>query len=380
MNLKFVPGPHTRNGRGILNGLAVILIIASFLCGGPVSAQSSDEAWYRRAINSLGKAMYFCAWPTDTYDHMEFGTIDLKPGGADVSVILYGTSWLEGDLWTEAVAEFRNGQMTNLRFGRYSRKALIPPGTVMKEGLKAVNEELKRQQSQQTPQAPIAVLCLRNPTPDPIAYSLPSEQVSPQTLGPGQTWMFWHGGGGDFTVSFGATKAAGLQKTIRLKGIAQASKPSSCEAGMTYDFVASDQRVGLQPRTWIAGAESPFTPNLIQSPNVGKWVCAEGYKWASQDERDTTCIPDSTGLIGVDLKLEDNDGFPTIVSVRPGTSASRADVPAGSLLVEVNGESVRGLSIDSVVARTRGTVNTYVRIGVLPRGSDRIQYFNLRRE
>jgi len=346
MNLKFVLGPHTRNGRGILNGLAAILIIASFLCGGSASAQSSDEAWYRRAINSVGKVMYFCAWPTDKYDHMEFGSIDLKPGGADVSVILYGTSWLEGDLWTEAVAEFRNGRMTNLRFARYSSKALIPPGTVMIEGLKAVNEELKRQQFQQTPQPPVAVLCLSNPTPDPIAYSLPSEQVSAQTLGPGQTWMFWHGGGGDFTVSFGVTKTAGPQNTVRLNGIARASKPSSCEDGMTYDFVASGQRVDLRPRTSIAGAE----------------------------------IPDSTGLIGVNLEIEDGDRFPTIVSVRPGTSASRADVPAGSLLVEVNGESVRGLSIDSVVARTRGTVNTYVRIGVLARGSERIQYFNLRRE
>jgi carboxyl-terminal processing protease len=115
---------------------------------------------------------------------------------------------------------------------------------------------------------------------------------------------------------------------------------------MTYDFVVSGQRVDLQPRTWIAGGDTP----------------------------------DSTGLIGVNLEIEDGDRFPTIISVRPGTSASRADVPAGSLLVEVNGESVRGLSIDSVVARTRGTVNTYVRIGVLPRGSDRIQYFNLRRE
>lgn len=322
-----------RNGRGVWNSLAVALVIALLFCGGAARAQSSDEAWYHRAMNSIGKAMYFCAWPTDKYDHMEFGRITWQPGGADVSVILYGTSWLEGDLWVEAVAEFRNGQMTDLRFGRYSKKALVPPGTVMKEGLKAINEALKQNQPQ------VAVLCLSNPTSDPISYSLSPEDASSQTLRPGQTWMFWHNGATDFTVSFGSTRLGGLQKAVRLKGVVQASKPASCETGMTYDFVGSAERVDLQPR-----------------------------------------VPDSIGLIGVELKIEDGDSYPTIVTTRPGTSAGREYVPAGSLLVEVNGESVRGLSIDSVVARTRGPVNTFVKIGVLPRGSDRIQYFNLKRE
>jgi PDZ domain len=326
-----------RNGRGIGNSLAVAPVILLLLCGGMARAQSSDEAWYRRAMNSAGKAMYFCAWPTDTYDHMEFGGIQWQPGGADVSVILYGTSWLEGDLWVEVVAEFRNGQMTKMAFGRYSKKAIIPPGTVGKKVLEAINRELQRQES------PVAVLCLSNPTPDAISYSLPAEEAS-QTLSPGQTIMFWHTGADDFTVSFGATRTGGLQRTFRLKGVTQASKPASCQTPMTYDFVVSGERVALQPRTWTAGTESP------------------------------------TGIIGVELRIEEGDSFPTIVTVRTGTPAGRAYVPAGALLVEVNGESVRSLSIDDVVARTRGPVNTVVKVGVLPRGSDRIQYFNLKRE
>src|ERR1700733_5778622 len=126
-----------RNGRGIRKSLAITPVILLLLCGGTARAQSSDEAWYRRAMNSAGKLMYFCAWPTDTYDHMEFGEIQRKPGGADVSVILYGRSWLEGDLWVEVVAEFRNGRMTKMSFGRYSDKALIKPGTTGKKVLEA---------------------------------------------------------------------------------------------------------------------------------------------------------------------------------------------------------------------------------------------------
>ena len=81
-----------------------VVALASLLVVGPAFAQSSsDEAWYRSFIHSIGKTLFFCAWPTDTYDHMEFGSIAWKSNGADVSVVLYGDSWLEGKVWTETI-------------------------------------------------------------------------------------------------------------------------------------------------------------------------------------------------------------------------------------------------------------------------------------
>src|ERR1700722_5036310 len=246
-----------RLGR-ILNCMVVALIIASFLCGGLVSAQSGDEAWYKRFINSIGKMMFFYAWPTDTYDYMEFGNIDWKKSGADVSVVLHGTSWLEGKTWTEVVVEIRNGQVTNMRFGRYGG-ALWAPGTVMDKAIQALNDEYKRQQALAAPQpaapaapsATLAILCLNNPTSGPIVYSLPSEGFAAKALAPGETWMFSHGGPADFTVSFAGMRNSSVRKTVRVRGSMQASKPSSCSANMIYEFVVDDQRVGLAPRTWI---------------------------------------------------------------------------------------------------------------------------------
>lgn len=357
------------------NGLVVALIVAAVLFGGVASAQSSpDEAWYKRLFDNFGKAMYFCAWPSDTYNHVEFGRIEWKPGGADVSAFLYGTSWLEGRNWAEIVLEIRNGEVTRVRWGRY--QGAWPPGTFFGSLLDELNKEMKRQQPQE-----FAVLCLSNPTPDPIVYSLPSESIASQTLAPGQLWMFWHPGSDDFTVSFGGLKNSSIQKTVRAKGVTQGSKPTSCGEKVTYDFVTAGQRVGLKPRAWIAGTEDPFTPNLVRSENEGKWICADGYKWAVPDDlTSNTCVPNSTGLIGVEIRKEDGALLPAIVSVRPTSPAGRAGLPPGSYLAQVDGESVQDLSIEDVAGRLRGPVNTVVRIGVIVPGRDQIQFFTLKRE
>ena len=354
-------------------------VLAAVLVSGVASAQSgTDEAWYKRFINSVGKTLFFCAWPTDTFDHLELNDVELKPNGADVTVRLYGNSWLEGKLWTDVVVEIRGGDVKHLRWGRYN--ALIPPGTTltkMGEVLDQMNEDYKRQQNTQ----PVAVLCLSNRTADSVVYSLPTEGVSSQTLAAGQTWMFWHAGPAGFTVSFSDAKSFGSQKSTFVKGILQGSKPASCDATMIYDFVANDQRIGLTPRTWIPGTEDPFKPHLLRGSEEGKWVCADGYKWASPDDvNDTTCISNDTGLLGVSLQIDPGDSYPKIVGVRAGGPASRASVPVGSYLVEVNGQSMRGLSIDDVVSRTRGQVGTAVRIGIMVPGGDQVQLLNLRRE
>jgi len=372
-----------------------VVALASLLVVGPAFAQSSsDEAWYRSFIHSIGKTLFFCAWPTDTYDHMEFGSIAWKSNGADVSVVLYGDSWLEGKVWTEVVTEIRNGSVTNLRFGR--NNSLIKPGTTIKvtaQALASMNDEYQRQQRAQagappprtqTPtfeSTPISVVCLSNPTVGPIVYSMPSEQVSWKTLDANGTWMFWHDGAGDFTVAFAGDRNSNVQKTVRVKGEMQAVKPASCDQRMTYDFVLNEQQVGLSPRVWVEGTEHAFIPNLLRADTDGKWTCAAGYKWAEPENvNSTTCISNSTGLLGFELQTDAAVGFPKIMSVRPGGSAERAGVPAGSYILRVNGESMEGLTIDQVVARTRGPMYSSVRIAVAAPGNDQVQYFDLTRQ
>jgi hypothetical protein len=354
---------------------------------------SSDEAGYRQLLTGLGKTLYFFAWPTDTYDHMEFGHIERRPGGADVYVVLYGNSWLEGNLWTEVVTEIRNGSVSDMRFGRYSSKALIKPGSTIQawgEVLVELNQELKRQQARQnnlsSPAQPspsenaLSAICVKNPTDDAITYALPSEQMSSKTLAPGQVWMYWHEGPGLFTISFNGMKAANFPWTVHMKGVMRSSRPDSCDDRMIYEFVVDGGRISIAPRTWVPGSEAPFIPNLYRASGEGKWVCAAGYKWASSDPNSTDCVPADTGLIGITLNIDPATPYPLITTVSPDGSAALAGVPAGSHLIEVNGSSMVGLDLNAVVAQTRGRTNTMVRIGVQPPGSDRIEYFDLRRQ
>ncbi len=194
---------------------------------------------------SIGKTLFFCARPTDTYESMEFGGINWKSNGADVTVVLHGNSRLEGKVWTEVVTEISNGSVKNLRFGRNNR--FIEPGTKMKvtaQALASMNQEYQRQ-------------------------SMPSEQLRWKTLDANQTWMLWHDGNADFTVAFPGDRATNLQKTIRLKGETQSAKPDSCDQRMTYDFVQDGQQMGLTPRVWVTGTEHPLRANVLRAQEDG---------------------------------------------------------------------------------------------------------------
>ena len=175
--------------------------------------------------------MFHAAWPTDTYGGIEPGNIELKPGGADVSVVVYGTSWVEGDIWTEVVAEIRDGQITNFRFGRYSPKALIPPGTTLRtfaEVLKSMNDEYERQQAQGTPQhepltfrpTRVSVLCQQFDSRFHRVFASIRRNRLPES-GPRQDFDVLAADPRDFIVSFSGVMGSAAQKTVRLKGAIQ---------------------------------------------------------------------------------------------------------------------------------------------------------------
>jgi carboxyl-terminal processing protease len=63
----------------------------------------------------------------------------------------------------------------------------------------------------------------------------------------------------------------------------------------------------------------------------------------------------------------DNDTI-VIVSVFANSPAEKAGVKAGDIILEVNGESIAGLSLDEVVAKVRGPADTTVTLQILHQG------------
>lgn len=65
---------------------------------------------------------------------------------------------------------------------------------------------------------------------------------------------------------------------------------------------------------------------------------------------------------GLGITVESRDGYITVVGVLPGTPAESADLRPGDRIVAVDGEDVRGTSVEAVVAKVRGRPGTEVRL------------------
>lgn len=74
--------------------------------------------------------------------------------------------------------------------------------------------------------------------------------------------------------------------------------------------------------------------------------------------------------IGIDVGLGDDNGI-IVVSPIDGSPAARAGVKAGDEILEVNGTSLDGLSLDQASDLMRGKPGTSVTLTLLPEGSDK---------
>lgn len=69
--------------------------------------------------------------------------------------------------------------------------------------------------------------------------------------------------------------------------------------------------------------------------------------------------------IGAYVGLDTATGYPKIISAIPGTPAEEADLRPDDIIYEVNGESVQGKDLDSVVAMIKGEEGTTVTLTIV---------------
>ena len=67
---------------------------------------------------------------------------------------------------------------------------------------------------------------------------------------------------------------------------------------------------------------------------------------------------------GVGLQVDIRDGWPTVLSIFPGSPAERAGVEIGDRIVEVKGQTTRGWTVDETVRAVRGAPGTTVGIAI----------------
>lgn len=91
-----------------------------------------------------------------------------------------------------------------------------------------------------------------------------------------------------------------------------------------------------------------------------------------------TSVESRFGGIGIQVEIE--AGQLRILSPLRGTPAYRAGLIAGDRIVEIEGTSTEGISIDEAVSRLKGEAGTTVTIGVLHPQATEVQRFTLTRE
>jgi carboxyl-terminal processing protease len=72
------------------------------------------------------------------------------------------------------------------------------------------------------------------------------------------------------------------------------------------------------------------------------------------------------GGLGIEVGME--DGFVKVIAPIDDTPASRAGVQAGDLIVKLNDNSVKGLSLNDAVKQMRGKPNTQIRLTIVRKG------------
>jgi C-terminal peptidase prc len=75
-------------------------------------------------------------------------------------------------------------------------------------------------------------------------------------------------------------------------------------------------------------------------------------------------------VTGIGAQVEDRDGVLTIVAPLKGSPADRANLKAGDQILEVNGESLKGLNLNEAVAKVRGPKGSEVALLIRRGGAE----------
>ena len=377
----------TRHNNARRRAVATATAIGILLAGlaAPMSAfaqRAPDErAWYERFVDGIASLVYGYAWPTATYQRVEIDSITPRPNGADLVFKLHGKSaWAEGDLWLQVIMQVRDGEIVGFNWGE--RNGLWPPGLLSKALIAALNDMLKPPKNSSAgapappvrPSAsPVAVACFSNPTAQALKYTVRiGDWTDNVTLEPGKTSMTWAATPAQgFVVTFDNSFADGYTETaLRFTAAIRETRQTSCDDSLIFDFQISESRIGIFPRTWIAGFLHPFNGRFVAAAAPQTWTCAAGFRsYPWDDGEGLDCIDKESGVIGVQLARDEPSGFLTMAKVMPASPLALKAIPTGTLVFSIDGTSTEGLDVSAAIDRIKGRIGSSVRLVVLTPGS-----------
>lgn len=89
-------------------------------------------------------------------------------------------------------------------------------------------------------------------------------------------------------------------------------------------------------------------------------------------------IQSSRGGIGLTLTIK--NGFPVVITAIEGTPAQRVGLKSGDVVLEVDGKSMQGISLDDVVVLLRGNIGENVSLKVVTENNKHVRLYDIKRK
>src|SRR3569833_836065 len=139
--------------------------------------------------------------------------------------------------------------------------------------------------------------------------------------------------------------------------------------GQVFDRIRSEYVDPPDEQSLIRAAITGMLPSL--DPHSSYMDPAE----FDQTRRDTS---GQFGGLGIEVTME--EGVITVVSPIADTPAQKAGILANDYIIELDGKSVQGISIDDAVAKMKGPVGSKIKLTVIREGQQKPLYFELTRD
>jgi CubicO group peptidase (beta-lactamase class C family) len=158
-------------------------------------------------------------------------------------------------------------------------------------------------------------------------------------------------------------------------------------ASGTYFWVDPTEQLAVVQMIHVSGGSGPFqrmlrnlTYGAFLVPDQGAPAAAAAaidqaaltafggtYRLGSPSSRDMQ-VPREFGGLGVDIAME--HGLVKVKSPIPSMPAAKAGITAGDIITHLDDAAIQGLSLNQVIEKMRGPVNTKVRLRIVRKGQD----------
>ena len=174
--------------------------------------------------------------------------------------------------------------------------------------------------------------------------------------------------------------AANLAVGVRLYSQEVAVADATVEKDSPYEMYTLFSKVVEQVRANYVDADKSTYEELIQGALRGMLQSLDPHSQYMDKEAFTAMKEDTAGKFGgLGITIGIKDSFLTVIAPMESTPAFRAGLLSGDKIIEINGDSTDGVSLEDAVKKLRGDPGTKVKIKIFRPKTQLVKEFELER-